>query len=151
MSLLIYCYSGTGGKCKHWKITMISPDPHKNDNLLGIFGLLLVQIAKKVPLCSRIGPLKVQILPESPFYPFYNIFQHKVPGAKLCSASTELLTFECPLKTSWMLDMSKNNLLSTAPLVNLCFKGSTWSTWLSRERSKQSLLAFLHPYVPKST
>ena len=48
-----------------------------------------------------------------------------------------------------MLDLSKNNLLSTAQLVNLCLKGSTWYTWLSRESSKQTLLAFLHPYVSK--
>ena len=48
-----------------------------------------------------------------------------------------------------MLDLSRNNLLSTAQLVNLCLKGSTWYTWLSRESSEQTLLAFLHPYVSK--
>ena len=59
---------------------------------------------------------------------------------------------DCPLKTSWMLDMPKNYLLSTAPLVNLCLKGSTWYTWLStaqwagKAQSRHFLLSYTHMY-----
>ena len=49
-----------------------------------------MKITTKVPICSRIGPKKVPILPESPFFPYYNIFQHKVPMAKVCNAATAL-------------------------------------------------------------
>ena len=34
------------------------------------------------------GPEKVLILPESPFFPYFNIFQHKVPMAKFCNVAT---------------------------------------------------------------
>ena len=34
------------------------------------------------------GPEKVPILPESPFFPYFNIFQHKVPMAKFCNVAT---------------------------------------------------------------
>ena len=44
----------------------------RNFKILSIF----MKITTKVPICSRIGPKKVPILPESPFFPYYNIFQH---------------------------------------------------------------------------
>ena len=40
------------------------------------FFSIFMKITTKVPICSRIGPKKVPILPESPFFPYYNIFQH---------------------------------------------------------------------------
>ena len=52
------------------------------------FFSISMKITTKVPICSRIGPEKVPILPESPFFPYYNILQHIVPMAKFCIAAT---------------------------------------------------------------
>ena len=57
------------------------------------FFSISMKITTKVPICSRIGPEKVPILPESPFFPYYNIFQHKVPMAKFCNAATANVYF----------------------------------------------------------
>ena len=52
------------------------------------FFSIFMKITTKVPICSRIGPEKVPILPESPFFPYCNIIQHKVPMAKFWKVST---------------------------------------------------------------
>ena len=55
-----------------------------------------VSACSQVPNWSRSGPMskkspeKVPILPESPFFPYCNIIQHKVPMATFWKASTEL-------------------------------------------------------------
>ena len=53
------------------------------------FFSIIMKITNKVPKCPWKGPEKVPILPESPFFPHYNRFQHKVPIAKFCIAATE--------------------------------------------------------------
>ena len=46
------------------------------------FGIL-VQITIKVPICSRIGPEKVPILPESPFIPLLQHNSAQSPDGKI--------------------------------------------------------------------
>ena len=46
--------------------------------------------------------------------------------------------------------MSKINLLPTAPLANLCLKGSTWTSWL-KGKGKVPKSTHMYPKVPKST
>ena len=44
---------------------------------------ILVQITIKVPICSRIGPEKVPILPESPFFPLLQHNSAQSPDGKI--------------------------------------------------------------------
>ena len=147
MSLLIYCYSGTGGKCKHWKITMISPDPH----LWPAFGAN----SEKGPTLLQNRSLKS---PDSTWKSFFTLFTTYF--------STKYLEQNCVVQALNFLPLTAHLRLPECWICpkTTCYPLHHWSIcvlkgllgllgWAGNAQSRHFLLSYTHMYpkVPKST
>ena len=63
-----------------------------------------MQITIKVPICSRIGPEKVPILPESPFFPLLQHNSTQSPDGKILEGK-HCLSLKVPI-SFWISDVS---------------------------------------------